>query len=127
MKLRQINGEPAQLIWYQRTNRAQARYSSYLNAPVGTSNASSTLEQLLTCSLGQRGKVVKRREIYLWHNVRIHLDEVEGLGSFLELEAVIELPDQEEPSAERVAHLRERLDIRDEDLVAESYSDLQGL
>ena len=47
------------------------------------------LKTALVAALGIRGVVHKRREIYLWHNVRIHLDEVAGLGALVEFEAVL--------------------------------------
>jgi predicted adenylyl cyclase CyaB len=46
------------------------------------------MERALTRSLGVRGEVRKERRLFLWRHTRIHLDEVEGLGSFLELEGV---------------------------------------
>lgn len=69
--------------------------------------------------------VDKRRRLLLWRYVRIHLDAVEGLGSFVELEAVA--PAGEPPSeddAGAVARLREVLRIHDEALVAVGYADL---
>ena len=61
--------------------------------------------------------VEKRRRLLLWEGVRIHLDEVEGLGSFLELEAT-------DADPTKVDRLRAELDIPDERLIAGSYSDL---
>jgi len=57
------------------------------------------------------------RRLFLVENVRIHLDEVAGLGSFVELEAVL-------PNGERLPELADALGIRDSDLIAGSYLDL---
>ncbi len=78
--------------------------------------------------LALRGEVRKRRELLMYHNVRIHLDDVQGLGTFLEFEAVVSPSDSEE-----VCH-RAALKCwcaamkgEDEDRIAQSYSDLLGL
>jgi homotetrameric cytidine deaminase len=67
--------------------------------------------------------VAKRRRLLLWETVRIHLDEVDGLGSFVELEAVAE-PDSDLTREQRqVAQLREALRIGDDALREGSYAD----
>ena len=67
--------------------------------------------------------VDKQRELYLWRHTRIHLDEVAGLGPFLELETVV--TDQTQEAAERECReVQAALRIREEDLVAGSYADL---
>ena len=76
LKLREIEGQPAVLIWYDRTDAAAAKLSTYHLVPVGDA---ALLRTALTAALGVRGVVRKRREIHLWKNIRIHLDEVEGL------------------------------------------------
>jgi predicted adenylyl cyclase CyaB len=68
--------------------------------------------------------VEKNRELYLWHDVRIHLDSVEGLGSFVELEALASPGSDLDAERDAVDELRRALEIRDEDLVGESYADL---
>jgi adenylate cyclase class 2 len=73
-------------------------------------------------AIGIRGVVVKRRRLLLWENVRIHLDEVQQLGAFIELEAVAP-PDSDLTHEHRlVAELREALGITDERLVALGYA-----
>ena len=68
--------------------------------------------------------MAKRRRLLLWETVRIHLDDVEGLGSYMELEALAPEESDLEPAREKVAHLRRALEIDDANLVAGSYSDL---
>jgi adenylate cyclase class IV len=125
LKLRETAGDAdAQLIWYARPDSTDFRGSDYYVLPI-----SRPLETRLALSsaLGVRGEVRKRRELYLWHNVRIHLDDVAALGTFVEFEAVMRKGEGDEPSLDRLATLSRALEIRDADRIAVSYSDLLGL
>ena len=85
------------------------------------------MRELLARLLGVHRVVRKTREIFLVGNVRVHLDEVEGLGSFVELEAVFDgSPGVEAAERAKVARLLRELGVRDEDLVAGSYETLLG-
>jgi len=86
LKLRTSPEGPAELIAYARAAGADPRPSDYDIAPVIDAVA---LERALSRSLGVRGIVEKVRRLYLWRHTRIHLDEVSGLGWFLELETVV--------------------------------------
>src|SRR5688500_18002453 len=86
LRLREIEGQPAELIWYERANSVEFRGSDYHVVPIADASLTKTA---LARALGICGEVRKRRQLMIWHNVRIHLDEVEGLGSFIEFEAVI--------------------------------------
>lgn len=81
------------------------------------------LRAALRASLGERGVVVKRRHLFLWRNVRIHLDDVENLGSFLELEAVAPADSDLGREYELVAELRDAFGITDELLCPRGYAD----
>src|SRR5947207_1374897 len=74
LKLREIDGHKAELIWYQRPDQAEAKASDYRIVPVADA---AGLKQALGSALGIRGTVGKLRRIYLYKNVRIHLDEVD--------------------------------------------------
>ena len=126
LKLRETAGRGAELIAYTRANEVAVRGSDYYVIPVSEPTA---MKAALTKRLGVRGEVRKRRELRLWHNVRIHLDDVAGLGTFVEFEAVISPADDgnEDVSRERLGRLTEAFAIRDEDRIAVSYSDLAGL
>src|ERR1051326_1014007 len=121
LKLREIQGGDGELIWYQRENRAQIRGSDYVVTPVPDP---STAREALGEALSIRGVVRKHRHLHLWRNVRIHLDKMEGLGTFVEFEAVLAVGDEEERSVEDVRELARQMGITPEDWVAESYSDL---
>jgi homotetrameric cytidine deaminase len=114
LKLReQTPGEP-ELIQYRRPDEQGPRTSEFRLVPVADAEA---LGRALDGALGTLVVVAKRRRLLLWEEVRIHLDDVDGLGTFVELEAPED--GQEEAKVER---LRESLGIGD--LIAGSYSDL---
>ena len=68
--------------------------------------------------------VEKRRELSLYKNVRIHIDEVDQLGAFLEFEAVLDSQARDEDGEPRVRELSARFALRPDELIAESYSDM---
>jgi homotetrameric cytidine deaminase len=121
LKLREQQPGDAELIAYERPNETHARTSEYRRVSVPDPQA---LREALGAVHDTPAVVEKRRRLLVWDGVRIHLDEVAGIGSFVELEAVA--PDDSDLSAEhrKVERLRERLRIEDADLVAQSYSDL---
>ena len=123
-KLRESSLSGAQLVPYLRPDAPLARRSDYVVIPVPEP---ALTKALLSELLGIHRVVKKRREIALYQNVRIHLDRVEGLGDFVELEAVWDGDAAgEAEQREKVAFLRERLGIRDADLIAASYEGLLG-
>lgn len=121
LKLRQIDGLTAQLIWYERPDREGAKASDYRLVPVANPE---TLKAALAGALGIRSVVEKRREIFLWHNVRIHLDEVTGLGTFLEFEAVLGPAVAAAAGHAQVEELIGRFGIAHPDLVRGSYGEM---
>lgn len=121
LKLREIVGRTAQLVWYQRPNQGPVRASDYLLVDVPQPEQ---LKQALTSALEIQVVVAKQREVFLHHNVRIHLDEVEGLGTFLEFEAVLEEGVDDAAGHAQVARLRLEFEIADADCIADSYADL---
>ncbi len=120
-KLRQINGTHAELITYNRPNDVVARSSLYTIEPV--ENPHTTLMMLEGLS-GVLCVVRKHRELFGWNNVRIHLDEVEGLGSFIEFEAVVRSDADEHVCRHRVDRLVAEFAITTADQIGVSYSDL---
>ncbi len=125
LKLREqeSGGSPLwdELIEYSRADATDARTSTYRRVPVG--DAASLLDTL-DAAYGTLVTVTKRRRLLLWEGVRIHLDEVEGLGSYVEFEAVAEEGSDLSGEHQKVERLRAELGIEDRDLVARSYSDL---
>jgi adenylate cyclase, class 2 len=124
LKLREIDGQSAVLISYDRPDEVAARLSRYYLVPVPDP---AGLKAALTAALGVRGVVCKRRAIYLWHNVRIHLDEVDELGTFVEFEAVLSPDDDQATADRRLEELRRELALQPDDYLAPSYADLLGM
>ncbi len=121
LKLRQIEGQAAELIGYERPDDIASRTSRYRLVSVAEPDL---MKQTLGDALDVLGVVEKTRQLYLFENVRIHLDQVRDLGSFLEFEAVLGADDSESAGHTIVAQLRQQFGIADGDLLAHSYIDL---
>ena len=119
MKLRQGNIENA-LIAYDRPNEAGPKKSDVSLAPVSNGDE---LRSVLERSLGVLVRVDKQREIYYIDNVKFHIDHVEGLGGFVEVEAAGH-PHEREKLLDQCREYMRLFNIREEDLVEKSYSDL---
>jgi predicted adenylyl cyclase CyaB len=124
LKLREIEDRAVQLIAYERADRPEAKASDYRLVEVANRESAVALRELLEAALGTLVVVEKSREIFLYHNVRIHLDEVAELGSFIELEAVVASAADDATAHEQVAWLLEQFKIGAADLIAGSYSDM---
>jgi adenylate cyclase len=96
LKLRTLAPDSGQLIYYERPDTSGPKASHYI---IAATPEPHDLETLLAAALGVRGVVRKTRRLYLVGPTRIHLDRVEGLGAFLELEVVLEPPDATAPDA----------------------------
>src|SRR4051812_22341966 len=121
LKLREQEPGAAELIAYERADAAQARESRYRIAPVSEPAA---LREALAAALGTVVVVDKRRRLLLWEGVRIHLDEVAGLGAFVELEGVAADDSDLARETDLVARLRAELAITDDAVEATGYADL---
>ena len=120
LKLREEEPGGATLIQYDRPDAARAHESRY--RLVGVDDAEG-LRTALDAALGTLVVVAKQRRLLLWRDVRIHLDRVEGLGAFVELEGVAPPESDLSTERERVADLGERLGIGPERIIGDSYSD----
>lgn len=122
LKLRQGNIEN-NLIFYKRDNQKGPKQSNFHLVPV--TNAVE-LENLLTETLGVKVIVEKKRQIWFLDNIKIHLDEVPGLGSFVEIEAgnILDPSLTVEQLHAQCSNLMQHFDIQEEDLIENSYSDL---
>lgn len=121
LKLREGNIEN-NLIFYKRTENLGLKNSQFLLHPV--SDASS-LNILLEKVHGIKVVVSKQRHIYFIENVKFHVDEVQDLGNFVEIEASNLYADKsEEELKAQCDHFIRQLDIRQDDFIAASYSDL---
>lgn len=121
LKLREGNIENA-LIHYSRADYAGAKQSDVL---LYKHNPDKTLKEILVKTLGIKVVVSKQRKIYFIENVKFHFDEVEGLGTFLEVEAI----DKEgmigkEKLSRQCDHYAEFLGVKQDDYLSKSYSDM---
>jgi len=121
LKLRVLQSGPAQLIHYERPDTEGPKRSSYHVFETGDPG---NLKTVLGGALGIRGVVRKERVLFLVGQTRVHLDRVENLGDFVELEVVLR-PGQTDAEGREVARtLMLRLGIRETDLLAGAYVDM---
>ena len=125
LKLRIGNIERS-LIFYRRANQAGPKDSAVRLTRLPDPETANNLATTLGAALENWVTVDKEREIYFLGNVKFHLDTVAGLGTFVEIEAIGERKEEREALLAQVRHYRALLGIAEEDLVAESYSDLLG-
>jgi predicted adenylyl cyclase CyaB len=121
LKLRLLRSDLAQLVYYERPDQDGPKRSNY---HIFETRDPEGLKTALSLALGVHGVVRKRRFLYLVGQTRIHLDEVEGLGQFMELEVVLR-DGQSDVEGQSIAEdLMTRLGILREDLVEGAYIDL---
>ncbi len=110
------------LIFYERENKAGPKNSHFNLVKI---EDAKKMKEVLMRSIGIKVIVVKRREIYYIKNVKFHIDEVPGLGSFIEIEAGNVIDDlSEEQLNEQCNFYLNEFGIKHEDLIEESYSDM---
>jgi predicted adenylyl cyclase CyaB len=121
LKLRAFSETAGELIFYQRPDSAGPKESFYVISRTASPN---TLREVLSLAYGQCGRVRKHRTLFMAGRTRIHLDRVERLGDFIELEVVLSEHDTAE-SGVKVAHeLLARLGIAPQQLIEGAYIDL---
>ncbi len=121
LKLREESPGTAHLIYYERASRPEERESAYRIVELEDGDAMRTI---LSAALGVACVVQKERRLLRWENVRIHLDRVDRLGTFVEFEAVAPTSSDLEPEYARIAKLRDALAIDSGRLVACGYAEL---
>jgi predicted adenylyl cyclase CyaB len=121
LKLREGNIEN-NLIYYERDNKSGAKESNFQLVKIEDAKG---LKEVLTKSLGIKIIVRKKREIYFIKNVKFHIDEVDGLGSFMEIEASDLYSNLSKAELQKQCdfYLRE-FKIEEQNLIAVSYSDM---
>lgn len=121
LKLRQGKIEN-NLIYYDRPDQEGPKQSDFMLTPVQDGEG---LKAILTKALGVKVTVVKTREIYYIDNIKFHIDTLEGLGNFVEIEAGNKLADVSvEKLHEQCAFYMKEFGIGEEDLISNSYSDM---
>ncbi|XP_078091835.1 uncharacterized protein LOC144508009 [Mustelus asterias] len=121
LKLRNLKNGSGQLIFYQRADMDGPKLSDYSISPTADPDG---LMKVLSDALGVKGVVKKERWLYMVGQTRVHVDQVQGLGSFMELEVVLG-EDQSLEEGEAIAQsLMEELGVKKEDLMTGAYMDL---
>jgi predicted adenylyl cyclase CyaB len=120
-KLRAFSAERGELIYYERADTPQAKTSRY---EIAATEDPQQLRDVLSAALGVRGEVRKERWLYLVGQTRIHLDRVEALGEFLELEVVLADGQPAEEGRTIARRLQTQLGVDDADLLDRAYIDL---
>jgi predicted adenylyl cyclase CyaB len=121
LKLRVLAPDRAQLVYYERFDQDGPKRSDYF---IFNTNDPENLKTALKLALGIRGVVKKTRYLYMIGQTRLHLDNVEGLGQFVELEVVLR-DGQSDPEGQAVAgDLMKKLGIESTDLIEGAYMDL---
>lgn len=118
LKLRELGDGKAELISYVRPDVATARASDYVIAAV---ERPAEVHAALEHALGILCTVTKTRHLFLLGATRIHLDKVEGLGSFIELETVVERQSEGE-ARDELQRIARALEIDEGDLVGVPYA-----
>ena len=121
LKLRIPSSGAAELIYYEREDLSSARESDYHLFPVENPDLLNTL---LSQALGVKIQVKKQRALYIFRNVRIHLDQVEDLGEFLEFESVLDEDTSAELAAENLYQIQQSFAHFNLIPQAGSYADL---
>ncbi|CAH0560428.1 unnamed protein product [Brassicogethes aeneus] len=123
LKFRKFEDGHGELIYYERPDAEGPKMCSYDKSSVPESSVSS-LTTVLERALGKKSIVKKVRQLFLVDKTRIHIDSVEDLGDFMELEVVLS-PEQTPEEGEKIAHvLMGKLGIDKSDLISGAYTDL---
>lgn len=119
LKLRESEPGDDYLVQYKRPDVAAAKACDYTIAvvPRGT-------KAVLAPALGTLAVVDKVRTLYLWRNVRIHLDRVTGLGTFIEFEAVLDPEHDDDDGYAKLAELTRAFGIAETDMMDVSYLEM---
>jgi predicted adenylyl cyclase CyaB len=121
LKLRAFSRDEGELIFYRRADQEGPKESFYLRTPTA---APDSLREALSLAYGVVGRVRKRRTLFLVGRTRIHLDRVEDLGEFLELEVVLNDDESAAVGVHEAEELMARLGIERSQLIDRAYVDL---
>lgn len=121
LKLREFQDGSGELIFYQRADSTGPKASFYVRTPTPDP---ASLRRALTLAYGQIGRVRKQRTLYMTGRTRIHVDSVEGLGDFLELEVVLTESEPVEAGICEAEQIVASLGIAKSSLLEGAYLDL---
>jgi predicted adenylyl cyclase CyaB len=119
LKLREVKDGKSELIFYSRDEHSKYRLSDYHAKEI---SESSDLKLIFEKAFGVRGKVIKKRDLFIYQGIRIHIDKVESLGNFIEFE--IPIISSNEEASKAMNFLIQKFSVQESDLVQNSYIDL---
>ena len=121
LKLRAFSEDRGELIFYRRADVSGPKKSFYVRSPT---SSPSTLREALALAHGIAGRVRKQRTLFLCGRTRIHIDRVEGLGDFMELEVVLAEGESADAGMSEAHELMARLRVDATELVEGAYVDM---
>lgn len=121
LKLRTFANGEGELIFYRRTDEHGPKESFYFRTPTV---APDSLRETLALAYGVVGRVRKNRTLFIAGRTRIHLDIVENLGHFLELEVVLREDESPDVGVREAHELMQRLGVTPSQLIDRAYVDL---
>jgi predicted adenylyl cyclase CyaB len=121
LKLRLLSADRGELIFYRRADQRGPKESFYLLSPT---SAPESLRESLSLAYGQVGRVRKQRTLFLLGRARLHLDKVEELGHYLELEIPLSEDEPAEFGVREAESIMQRLGIEPAQLIEGAYVDL---
>jgi predicted adenylyl cyclase CyaB len=121
IKLRELGPQRGQLVYYLRQDVIGPKHSEY---KIFETSDPAGLKLILAEAYGVRGVVSKVRYLYMIGQTRIHLDDVKGLGTFIELEVVLQAEQTNAEGQAITENLMHRLGIQEMDLIDTAYMDL---
>ena len=121
LKLRAFSSDEGELIFYRRANQHGPKESFYLRSPTSTPDI---LRESLSLAYGEVGRVRKHRTLFIVGRTRVHLDDVQDLGEFLELEVVLEDNEPVEAGVREAHGLMSQLGVQPSQLIETAYVDL---
>lgn len=121
LKIRVLAPDLGYLIYYERPDQDGPKRSDY---HLAETRDPENLKTALSLALGVRGVVRKTRYLYMAGQTRIHLDDVEGLGHFVELEVVMRAGQSDAEGQDIAEELMLRLEVREDALLEGAYMDL---
>ncbi|GJQ65228.1 hypothetical protein Trydic_g7359 [Trypoxylus dichotomus] len=125
LKLRKFENGNAELIFYDRSDSKGPKLSFYEKSAI-PADTTAHVDAVLSRALGVDGTVRKTRHLFLVDQTRVHIDQVEGLGDFMELEVVLN-PEQSVEDGQQIAmSLMKLLGIQEDDLLCGAYKDLMS-
>lgn len=123
LKLRRFEKGPGVLIYYERPDTEGPKLSDYVKTTISKDEVQGVID-VLEKSNGIIGVVEKVRILYIVGQTRIHIDSVDGLGDFMELEVVLN-EDQSLEEGQKIAEeLMTQLGVREADLISGAYLDM---